>query len=128
MKRSFVLLAIVSWAVAWGLPVAAEGHTLSAREAKRVLYAYAATEGSLQFRVGHCRHRSRHEVRCAVSEVFLEQLFGTSESYEATEDYTMAVKLRRPAKGRRPHSSSPRRARLLVYDDVKGGWVTWNRR
>ena len=122
VKRSLVGLAIAVSAVTLAFPVAAGGHTLSARKATQVLYAYADAENALQFQVRSCRRRSRHHVRCAVKEVFLEQLFGTHETYETTDHYRMAVRLRGP------HSTPTRRARVQIYDDIKGGWVTWNRR
>ncbi|HLM25890.1 MAG TPA: hypothetical protein VK304_02875 [Thermoleophilaceae bacterium] len=122
VKRSLVLLAIAVSAVTWAFPVAAEGHTLSVRKAKQVLYAYAGDQNALQFRVRYCRRRSRHHVRCAVKEVFLEPLLGTQDTWERTEYYWMAVKLRRP------NSSSTSRSGVLVYDDIKGDWVTWNPR
>ncbi len=122
MKRLAVVLAIAISAVTLALPVAAEGHTLTVRNAKQVLYAYADGHNALQFRVRYCRRRSRHHVRCAVKEGFLEQLLGSYETWERTDYYWMAVKFRRP------HSSSTSRSGMLIYDDIKGGWVGWNRR
>ncbi len=120
MKRSLVLLTIAVWVVTCALPAAAGAHTLSVRKAKQVLNAYAEGENALQFRVRYCRRRSRHHVRCAVKEVFLEPLLGSQETWERTDYYTMAVKLRGA------HSSSTTRAGVLIYDDIKGGWVRWN--
>ncbi len=122
MKRSLVVAAVAVSAVTLALPVSAEGHTLSVRKAKQVLYEYAGSENALQFRVRYCRRRSRHHVRCGVKEVFREPLFDLRDSYERTDYYPMAVKLR----GR--HSSSSRRSRVLIYDDIENRWVAWNPR
>ncbi len=122
MKRLMVVSAIAISAVTCALPAAAEGHTLTVLKAKQALYAYAEGQNALQFRVRYCRRRSRHHVRCAVKEVFLEGLLGSHESWERTDYYWMAVKFRRP------RSSSTSRSGVLIYDDVKGRWVAWSRR
>jgi hypothetical protein len=120
VKRSLVVAAIAVLAVTLALPVGAEGHTLSVRKAKRVLYAYAESENALQFRVRYCRRRSRHHVRCGVKEIFREPLLDLRDSYERTEYYPMAVKLRGT------HAS--RSSRVLIYDDIENRWVAWSGR
>jgi hypothetical protein len=116
------MLLIATAAVTWTFPTAAGAHTLTVRKAKRTLYAYADTQNAQQFRVRYCRRRSRHHVRCAVKEVFLEAMLGSNETWERPDYYWMAVKLRRP------HSSSTTRSGVLIYDDIKASWVAWNGR
>lgn len=113
MRRAVALMVVVACAVS-ALPASAGAQTLSVSKTKRVLYAYAKSQNAIDFSVRYCRRRSSHYVRCIVAETFVEPILGLQATYDATERYPMGVKLRR------------RTPRMLVYDDIKSGWVRWS--
>ena len=113
MRRAVAVVVVIACAAS-ALPASAGAQTLSVSKTKRMLYAYAQNQKALDFSVRYCRRRSPRYVRCIVRETFVEPIFGSQGTYDASERYPMAVKLRR----RTPHA--------LIWDDIKDGWVRWS--